>query len=282
MPRVAAAHCAPVALDKPAGITLACETIARAGAEEVELLVFPETFIPGFPYWINLYPPGQQHPMYVTYLAQSVDIAAGELEPVCQAARDAGVAVVLGLSERVGSTMFNAQAFIAADGNLTGVHRKLQPTYAERMLWGRGDGSGLFVADWPVGRTGGLICYEHMLNLPRQALIDMGEQIHCASWPTFAPLSTRGGAYDRQVEVLMSAHALTAQCFVVMAQNHITPAYIERMQAELGPQTSLGTGGGRSAIWGPDGSLLAASPDGAGDMLVIADLDLFANDRARP
>ena len=271
---LAAAHASSILLDKQASIAKACDLIADAGRRGVSLLCFPETFVPGFPYWINLYPPGDQHAIHVEYLRQSVDLAVDELAPVRQACADAGVFVVLGISERDGATMYNSQVFIGPDGVMVGKHRKLQPTFAERMLWGQGDGSTLRVFDTPVGRVGGLICYEHMLNLARQALIDQRMQIHCASWPTFASLSGRGLTYDMTVDALMRSHAITGQCFVVVAQNPVTPAYIETMEKLLGPQHVLQAGGGSSAIYGPNGMMLAGPHVGEEEVLLTADVDL--------
>ena len=279
---VAAVHAASVMLDKHASLEKAAEIVRDAGRSDVELVCFPETFIPGFPYWINLYPPAEQHGIYLTYADQSVDLSGNELEPVCAAAKTAGVAVVLGLSERVGATMYNTQVFIDADGIIAGKHRKLQPTFAEHMIWSQGDGSTLAVHDMAVGRVGALICYEHMLNLARQALIEQDMQIHCASWPTFASSrNARAAIYDRSVEAIMRAHAITGQCFVIVAQNPVTEQNIEAMEAAMGPQSVLGPGGGWSAVIGPDGEFLAGPHTGLEETLVIAEIDHSAITRAK-
>ncbi|CAH1648391.1 MULTISPECIES: carbon-nitrogen hydrolase family protein [unclassified Chelatococcus] len=278
---VAAAHTSSILLDREACIAKACALIEEAGRSGVELLCFPETFVPGFPYWINLYPPGQQYGIHVSYLNQSVDLSAGDLNPVCEAAARAKVTVVLGISERDGGTMYNAQVFIGADGRLLGKHRKLQPTFAERMLWGQGDGSTLSVFDTPVGRVGGLICYEHMMNLARQALIVQGIELHCASWPTFASSAGRGSAFDVTVETVMRAHAITGQCFVIVAENPVTAQYLEAMETALGPQEVLGVGGGCSTIYAPNGDIIAGPHKGSEETLVIAEIDLDAIARAK-
>lgn len=271
---VAAAHFSSVLLDRPASVAKACAIIEEAGRSGVELVTFPETFIPGFPYWINLYPPGEQHGIHIRYAEQSVDLATSDLAPVYAAAARARVNVVMGISERAGGTMYNSQVFIDAAGNVLGKHRKLQPTFAERMLWGQGDGSTMDVHDSSVGRIGGLICYEHMMNLARQALILQGIEIHCASWPTFASSSSRGAAFDVTVDTLMRAHAITGQCFVILAENPVTEQYVTAMEAILGPQTVLGTGGGCSAIFAPNGTPVGGPHKGPEEKLVIAEIDL--------
>ncbi|MDF2117972.1 carbon-nitrogen hydrolase family protein [Roseiarcaceae bacterium H3SJ34-1] len=278
---IAATHSSSVLLDRAASIAKACDVIAEAGRSEIELLCFPETYIPGFPYWINLYPPGQQHGICVQYANQSVDLAGSDLVPVCEAAARAKTNVVMGISERDGGTLYNTQVFIGRDGEILGKHRKLQPTFAERILWGQGDGSTLGVFDTSVGRIGGLICYEHMMNLARQALILQRIEIHCASWPTFASSQQRGGTYDLTVETLMRAHAITGQCFVVVAQNPVTQQYLDAMEAVMGRQDMLKTGGGCSTIFAPGGATIAGPHTGLEEKLVIAEIDLADIMRAK-
>ena len=170
MTRVAAAHAAPVYLDVAATIDKACTLIEQAGDQGVSLLVFPEVFVPGFPAWINLYPPLMQVPLHMRYAEASVTADGPELRQVARAARKAGVNVVLGINERAGGTLYNSQAIIDDHGSLLGIHRKLQPTFAERTIWGQGDASTLSVYETSAGRVGSLICWEHTMNLARQAL----------------------------------------------------------------------------------------------------------------
>jgi nitrilase len=279
---VAAAHASSVMLDKAASLAKACDIVREAGRSGVELVCFPETYLPGFPYWINLYSPGDQHGIYLTYAYQSVDLSTDELKPLLEAAGQARCAVVMGLSEAVGGTMYNTQVFVGPDGTMLGRHRKLQPTYAERMIWSQGDGSTLDVHPMEVGRVGGLICYEHMLNLARQALIEQDMQIHCASWPTFATSGhARNAAYDERVEALMRAHAITGQCFVIVAQNPVTEQNVRAIEAAMGPQSGVAVGGGWSAIIGPDGSFVAPPHTGLDEKLVIAEIDHQAIRRAK-
>ena len=262
-----------------ATVEKACGLIARAGDAGVELLVFPEVFVPGFPYWINCYPPLLQNPLHERYLAASVRIPGPEIDLLRGAARSAGVAVVVGVNERDGSSLYNTQVFIDADGTLTGRHRKLQPTFAERTVWAQGDGSTLKV--WPMAggvRVGGLVCWEHTMNLARQALATMGEQVHAASWPSLATLRGWEGIYDEQVEVMCRNHALTAQTFVVVSQNPVGQDVLDVMEQELGPQDLLTTGGGWSAVIHPQMPILAGPRTGPEEGLVVAEIDLAAID----
>ncbi|HYW03650.1 MAG TPA: carbon-nitrogen hydrolase family protein [Gammaproteobacteria bacterium] len=271
--RIAAAHVAPVLLDRQACIGKACDWIERAGREGVGLLVFPEVFVPGFPYWINCYPPLAQGELNLRYMRASVAVPGPEIDAVRDAARAAGVTVVLGVSERDGGTCYNTQVFVAADGTLLGKHRKLQPTYAERYIWGQGDGSTLRVWDTPAGRVGGLACWEHTMNLARQALIDQGLQIHAGSWPALGTLAGFDAMFDDQVEAMSRAHAITGQCFVVVAQDTVTRQMLDVMSDALGPQELLAPGGGWSAVIHPWGTYLAGPHRGGDEALVLADVD---------
>ncbi len=257
--KVAAVHASPVLLDAEATVAKACGLIAEAGRQQISLVVFPEVFVPGFPYWINLYPPAAQFGMHARYLAASVEVPGPLMTRVQDAAREAQVNVVLGVCERDGGTLYNAQVHIDEQGVLLGKHRKLQPTYAERFVWGQGDGSTLSVFDTRLGRVGGLVCWEHTMNLARQALILKGEQLHAASWPGLATHRGLEESFDLQVEAMSRTHALTGQCFVIVAQNPLTQEMVDVMEAELGPQDLQPAGGGWSAIFDPTG-MLAAGP----------------------
>jgi len=273
--RVAAVHAAPVFLDVDATVDKAAGLIRQAGREGIELVVFPEVFVPGFPYWINCYPPLLQNPLHERYLACSLAVPGPEVDQLRLAARDAGVAAVVGVNERVGSSLFNTQVFIDRDGTLVGRHRKLQPTFAERTIWSQGDGSTLNV--WPMAggvRVGGLVCWEHTMNLARHALAGLGEQVHAASWPALSTLRGWEGLFDEQVEVMCRNHAITAQTFVIVAQNPVGQDVLDVMAETLGPQDLLTTGGGWSAVIHPQTRLLAGPRTGQEQGLVGADIDL--------
>lgn len=272
---VAAVHAAPEFLDVDATIDKACAFIAEAGRAGIDLIVFPEVFVPGFPYWINCYPPLVQNPLHERYLEASLSVPGPESDRLCAAARAASVSAVVGVNERVGSSLFNTQLFIDADGSLVGRHRKLQPTFAERTVWSQGDGSTLGV--WPLSggvRVGGLVCWEHTMNLARQALAAMGEQVHAASWPSLATLRGWESLFDEQVEVMCRNHALTAQTFVVVAQNPVAQDVLDVMAATLGPQNLLTTGGGWSAVIHPQTPILAGPRTGLDEGLLSAEIDL--------
>ena len=274
----AAAHLAPVFLDPAATAAKAADWIGRAGAAGVRLLVFPEVFLPGFPYWINLYPPLLQAGVNRRYQDVSVAADGPEMALIREAAAAHGVAVVMGFSERPSDrhTCYNSAAFIDADGQLLGVHRKLKPTYAERYIWGEGDGSTLSVFESSLGRIGGLACWEHTMNLARQALIEDGEQIHAALWPGLDTMAGFEAVANTQIEAMMRNHAITGQTFVISASSPVTQEMLDMMEATLGPCPMLKPGGGWTAIVHPFTPLLAGPVTGGEEQLVVAEIDLGA------
>lgn len=274
--KIAAAHVAPVYMNPVASADKAAAWIADAAAIDVDLIVFPEVFLPGFPYWINLYPPLIQAGLNRRYQDLSVEVDGPEIARVREAARNCGVAVVIGASERgrASRTCYNSSIMIDRDGSLLGVHRKLKPTYAERYIWGQGDGSSLLVVNSAIGRVGTLACWEHVMNLARQSLIEDGEEIHAGLWPALSSMAGFDAIADQQIEAMMRNHALTGQCFVVAASSPVTPEMLDFLAAELGPQDMLWAGGGWSAVIHPFAAIVAGPAQGATEQLVTATVDL--------
>jgi nitrilase len=226
--KAAAVQAAPIFLNKDATIDKACALIEEAAGNGAELIVFPETFIPTFPYWSNYHPEGPPWARTFTKLFKnSVEIPSPDTKKLGDAARKAGAHVVMGLNERdktYGGSLYNTLVYFDSDGNILGKHRKLMPTHHERMYWGWGDGSGLNVYQTALGRIGGLICYEHHMTLSKYALYSQGEQIHCAAWPGWPG----NDKYDN-LEIIHTAsrqYAFEGQCFVVCACGWIHPDMI--------------------------------------------------------
>lgn len=272
--RVAVAQAAPVFLDRDASVAKACRLIAAAGERGVKLVVFPETWLPGFPVWLD-HAPGAalwDHPpareVFVRLVANAVEVPSPTTDRLGAAAAEAGCAVVMGIQEKEPSrsaTLYNSIIFFDADGRLLGTHRKLVPTYSERLLWGRGDGSTLEAFDSTLGRLGGLVCWEHWMPLARHAMHVAGEQIHAALWPDLPEL-----------HLLASRHyAFEGRCFVLAAgavlRQADLPPELELLRGIPGaPDDRLLQGG--SAIIGPDGTCLAG-PAGQDEEILVADLD---------
>jgi len=179
----------PVLLDRGATIAKAVAHLHEAADGGAQLVVFPEAYIPGYPEWIWQLRPGGDYDLsaelHALLLANSVDLGSDELTPLSDAACDRGLHVVIGIHERDGhhssATLYNTLVTIGPDGRICNRHRKLVPTNPERMVWGQGDGSGLRVLDTPLGRLGGLICWENYMPLARYALYAQGVEIYVAS-----------------------------------------------------------------------------------------------------
>lgn len=213
---VAAVQAAPAFLDLEAGLDKAARLIAEAAAAGAELIVFPEAWLPTYPYWPpTLIGPDEAHifDCYAELWANAVEIPGPATDRLGAAARAAGALVAIGVNEReAGSgTLYNTLLFIGREGQVLGKHRKLVPTYTERCFWGQGDGSTLAVIPTELGRLGGLICFEHAMPLARYALIAGGEQIHVAAWPGY------GGRVAEIMDFSLRHHAFEAQAFVVSA-----------------------------------------------------------------
>jgi predicted amidohydrolase len=272
----------PVLLDLGATLERAVEAIDEAG--DADLIVFPETWVTGYPAWVFGMagwgdPEGRR--WYARLLRESpvvgdADDHDDDLAPVRAAARRTGTTVVLGINERVGGTLHNSLATLGPDGRLLNLHRKLVPTHTERIVWGQGDGAGLRAVDTPAGRVGGLICWEHWMPLARQALHADREQIHVAAWPDVPELH----------ELAARTYAREGGCFVVSAGLFLTtddvPAELrEAYRAGVGPDAPaegiLFDGG--SSIAAPDGAWLVEPVRGEA-RLVVAEVDLDAVDEA--
>ena len=270
--RVAAAQVAPVFMDRTATLTKAADNIREAARNGAELVAFPEAFVPGYPFWAMALDPMSINLFLQRLYAEAVEIPSPALDPVRAAARDSGISVCLGVSERAGGTLYNSQLFIGPDGGIVGRRRKLVPTSHERMVWGRGDGTDLRVFDLPFGRTGALICYEHANALFRYALGAQGEEIHLAMWPGLPGIETIIDAACRH-------HAFESQSFVV----NVTSVLTQEILTALGPGGSvakLRPGGGYTAIVAPRGDFLAG-PVRDGETILYADLDPALIDKAK-
>jgi nitrilase len=186
------AQIAPVWLNKQATLAKIEKTILDAAKEKAELLVFGEALLPGYPFWLALTDGAKwdlqvNKELHAHYVRNSVQLEAGELDAVCALAREHKIAIYLGLMERAknrgGHSIYASLVYINQSGEIKSVHRKLQPTYDERLTWAPGDGNGLRVHALKQFTVGGLNCWENWMPLPRAALYGQGENLHVAVWP---------------------------------------------------------------------------------------------------
>lgn len=275
--RVAAVQAAPVFLDLAATVDKAIALIDDAGRQGVELLAFPETWIPGYPFWIWLDSPAAGMRFVGAYHANSLVAGGAEDRAIAAAARRHGMTVAMGVSERDGGSLYMVQWLYGADGGVLARRRKLKPTHVERTLFGEGDGSDLQVVATPLGRIGSLCCWEHLQPLTKYAMYAQQEQIHVAAWPSFSLYN--GAAYALGPELNTAASQLYAaegQCFVLAACAVVSPEMVELLCDTPAKRELLRAGGGHARIFGPDGAPLCTplAPDAEG--LVMADIDLAA------
>lgn len=271
MVRAAAVQLAPVLFDRDGSTEKVVKAIEEAGRQGTQLAVFPETFIPNYPYFANWQAPATIIEQHLRLYEESVDIPGPVTEAVGAAAGAAGMVVVLGVNERDGGSLYNTQVVFDADGTLLAKRRKLMPTYHERMIWGWGDGSDLKVLDTAVGRVGPLICWEHYMPLSRYALMVQREEIHCSHFPGCIG---RPGFAD-EVDATIRHHAMESGCFVVNATGWLTPDQVAQLCPDPELRQRLATDGSFTAIVGPDGRHLV-EPLREGEGMVVADLDMRA------
>lgn len=265
--RAAAIQISPVLFSRDGTTEKVLQAIANAAREGAQLVVFPETFIPYYPYFSFVQPPVLMGKEHMRLYEEAVEVPSPVTDAIAQAARSHEMVVVLGVNERDGGSLYNTQLVFDTDGSLLLKRRKITPTYHERMVWGQGDGAGLQVVETAIGKVGALACWEHYNPLARYALMAQHEEIHCAQFPG----SMVGQIFSEQIEVTIRHHALEAGCFVVNATGWLTPEQVQQIMPDEKLQKVL-SGGCYTAIISPEGTPLCP-PITAGEGMAIADLD---------
>jgi aliphatic nitrilase len=234
----------------------------------VRFAVFPETFLPYYPYFSYIEPPVSQGKAHLKLYEEAIVVPGPVTQALASAARRHAMVLVVGVNERDGGTLYNAQIVFDADGAIVLKRRKITPTYHERMIWGQGDGAGLKVVDTAVGRVGALACWEHFNPLARYTLMAQGEEIHAAQFPG----SLVGQVFADQMEVTIRNHALEAGCFVVNATGWLSDEQIASLALDEAMRKGL-RGGNCTAIVTPEGRHVVP-PMTTGEGLLIGDCDM--------
>jgi len=281
MSKIAVVQIPPVLLNREKTIEKAVNLVAEVAAEDAELVVFPETFIPGYPIWMWRLRPGADmsltNELYGKLFENAVNLESGDLAPLQEAAKKHSVTVVCGMNEREGGlsrgTLYNTVVVIGTDGQIANRHRKLMPTNPERMVHGFGDASGLKVIDTPVGRIGTLLCWENYMPLARYALYAQGVEIY------IAPTYDSGDAWIGTLQHI----AREGRCWVVgsgfaMKASDIPDDFPEK--AELYPDPDAWVNSGDSLVISPEGKT-TVGPLRQEVGVVYADIDLAAVGVAR-
>ena len=259
------------------GLATAALRCAEAGAQGATLVVFPETWLPGYPIWLDvcrdvaLWDHSPVKTVFRRMAEQSVAVPSDATRALAEMACANGITLVMGVSERVDEgagrgTLYNSILTFGPDGAMLNHHRKLMPTYTERMVWGAGDADGLRAVDMGAARLTSLVCWEHWMPLARHALHESGEDVHAALWPT---------VHDMH-QVASRQYAFEGRCFVLAAGSLMRaaqlPAELEQSSSKITSDDQFVLRGG-SAIIAPDGSYLAG-PVFETETILVADLDL--------
>ncbi|MBB2927898.1 carbon-nitrogen hydrolase family protein [Paraburkholderia silvatlantica] len=226
--KVAAVHAAPVFLNKRATVAKAVSLIREASRNGAQLIAFPESYIPAFPVWASLWAPIDNHDLFERFAHESLYADGSELAEIAAEAQRNGVFVSMGFSERSHASvgcLWNSNVMIDDRGEVQNLHRKLVPTFYEKLVWAAGDGAGLQVVDTRIGRVGGLICGENTNPLARYSLIAQGEQIHISSWPALWPTRrpVTGGNFDNVAanRLRAGAHSFEAKAFGIICAGYM-------------------------------------------------------------
>jgi nitrilase len=260
------AHVAPILLDRTATVRKACGLIAEAAAAGARLIAFPESFLPGFPVWAAIQAPIHNHDFFKRLAAESVEVPGPEIQQLRDAAREHEIHVSIGISERspvsVGC-LWNANLLIGSDGTILNHHRKLVPTFYEKLIWANGDGAGLQVSNTRIGKIGMLICGENTNPLARYTLMAQGEQVHVSTYPPVWPTrpSNQPGRYDlaAAIRIRAGAHSFEAKAFNIVSSGYLDRASLDALSGlsreardtlEQAPQAV-------SMVIGPNGDIVS-------------------------
>ena len=269
--KVGLAQLAPVWLDKKRTLEKIVQTIHEAGQNGIELLVFGEGLVPGYPLWTGLtnatvFDSPMQKELHAHYAANAVDIEKGDLNEVCSVLKQYGMGSYLGVIERPldrgGHSLYASLVFIDNNGKVQSVHRKLRPTYDERLTWSPGDGHGLQVHSMKEFTVGGLNCWENWMPLVRSSLYAQGENLHVAVWP----------GSDHNTRDITRFIARESRSYVVSVSSLMrkedfpeTTPHLSRI-LEKAPQ--MLTNGG-SCVAGPDGEWILEPQIGREDLYTV-------------
>jgi len=275
--KAAAVQTAPVFFDTDATVDKACGLIAEAARNGATLVAFPEVFVSAYPYWNWIMSPVEGSPWFERLVRSSIEVPGPEVQKLQVCARAHNINVVIGVNERAPNslaTIFNTMLTIGADGRLLGRHRKLVPTWAEKLTWANGDASSLKVHQTSVGPLGVLACGENTNTLARFSLLAQGELVHVAS---FIGLPVTPADYDMSeaIRVRAMAHSFEGKIFTVVSCSTVAPELVELMsEAHPGVRKLFDRSNyAFSGFIGPDGRVIG-EPLIDKEGIVYADIDL--------
>ncbi|EAV41725.1 Nitrilase [Stappia aggregata IAM 12614] len=285
--KVAAVQAAPIFLDLNRSIDKAEQLITEAARNGAKIIAFPETWLPGYPWFVWLSSPAEAMQFFAPYHHNSMDVNSEQMNRLQAIAQRNDIFINMGFSERENGTRYMSQAMISNEGDLLQVRRKLKPTFAERMVFGEGDGSDLEVVNTSIGRIGALNCWEHAQPLVRMAMHAQGEDIHVAAWPSFCLYRDMAYALGPEVNNSFSrTYAVEGSCYVLAPCATVSQEMFDIMAQTpekahlLNPRTSK-PGGGYAMIYAPDGREMCEPLADDEEGILYADLDPVLIDMAK-
>jgi len=274
--KAAAVQASPVFLNVDATVDKACAIIAEAAANGASLVAFPEVFVAGYPYWNWIMTPVQGSKWYEKLYVNSITVPGPETDRICKAAKEHNCHVVIGVNERGQSfgELYNTNLIIDNKGNLIGKHRKLVPTWAEKLTWTGGDGSSLKVYNTEIGPIGTLACGENTNTLARFTLLTQGELIHIANYISL-PVAPPDYNMAEAIKIRAAAHSFEGKLFTIVSCSTITKEIIDIMKEDVPNAEELLTrkNSAFSGIIGPNGAVIG-EPLIDDEGIVYADIDL--------
>lgn len=271
--RMAAVQAAPILFDRDASTEKACRLIEEAGKGGADIVAFGETWLPGYPFWVEGQVCDLTWEASAAYIENAVIIGGAQTAALCDAARNAGVDVVIGIAEKDPVTegaVYCTALTIGREGDILGRHRKLKPTHAERIIWGDGDAVGLRAHQRGYAKISALNCWEHQMMLPGYALAAQGTQVHCALWPGWEKIPRKEEYCWARQHLLSRAFASQAAAYVICAAGLRRKEHIPERWKPLGVWEHTG----QSAIIDPRGEIIAGPIDGEGILYADGSLDV--------
>ncbi|KHN89655.1 carbon-nitrogen hydrolase family protein [Pectobacterium actinidiae] len=271
---VACVQAAPVFMDLDGTVDKTIKLIGEAAQKGADLIAFPETWIPGYPWFLWLNSPAANMPLVYAYHQHSLVLDSIQARRIADAAKQNNIVVALGFSERDHGSLYISQWIIGSDGETIGTRRKLKATHVERTLFGESDGSSLTTWETPLGNIGALCCWEHLQPLSRYAMYSQHEEIHIAAWPSFSLYTSATAALGPEVNTAASRlYAAEGQCFVIAPCAVVSAEMVAFLCPDEERKALLSAGGGHARIYGPDGRDLVAPLGEDEEGLLIAELD---------
>ena len=274
--KAAVVQAAPVFMDLDGCVEKAIGLIEKAAQSGARIVAFSECWFPGYPWWIWLSATAYNVKYFQQYHENSLEPGSDAFNRLSEAARDNGIFVSTGASERDHGSLYIAQFLFSDTGELLHSRRKLKPTHMERTVFGEGNGSHIGVLETELGRVGQLCCWEHIQPLTKYAMYSMHEQVHIAAWPSFSLYPQAFSLGPKANGAVSQVYAMEGQCYVLAPCGVVSQEMCDLMIENEAQGHLIHVGGGYAQIYAPDGSPMCEPLPEAEEGLLFAEIDLGA------